>query len=301
MVWIAGGVFWMGCAGCQLPDAEPVHLVELSGYWIDRHPITNAEFARFVAATGYVTVAERPLDPRDFPGVPKEQLVPGSAVFSPPTRELPLLRYVDWWRYVAGANWRHPEGPKSGLRGRENHPAVHIAYADALAYAAWVGKELPTEAEYEFAARGGLDRKHYAWGDELRPRGRWVANIFQGRFPVRNSAEDGYTGTSPVEAFPPNGFGLYDVGGNVWQWTADWYRPDTYVRLAAGPAPAPGPRGPPAAYDPTEPSVPKRVIRGGSFLCSDQYCTRYLVGSRGKGDPASGASNLGFRLVRHLP
>ncbi len=301
MIWVPGGVFWMGCKGCGLPNAEPVHLVELKSYWVDRHAVTNAEFARFVAATGYVTVAERPLNPKDYPSVPRDQLVAGSAVFSPPSRDLPQLRYVDWWRFVPGASWRHPEGPRSELRGREDHPVVHVAYEDAVAYAKWAGKRLPTEAEYEFAARGGLDRKRYAWGDELRPGGRWVANIFQGRFPVRNRAEDGYVGTSPVEAFPANGFGLYDMGGNVWQWTADWYRPDTYRRLAAVAGPARDPRGPEASYDPSEPRVPKRVIRGGSFLCTDQYCTRYLVGSRGKGDPASGASNLGFRLVRSGP
>jgi len=301
MVWVPGGTFWMGCQRCGMRDAEPVHLVSVHGFWMDRHPVTNAEFARFVAATGYVTVAERPLDPQEYPGATPAQLVAGSAVFTPPKRELPYLRYLDWWRFVPGANWRHPEGPRSSIDGRDDHPVVQIAYEDALAYARWAGKRLPTEAEYEFAARGGLDRKRYSWGDELKPGGRWPANIYQGRFPVRNTAEDGYVGTSPVAAFPPNGFGLYDMGGNVWQWTADWYRPDYYDSLAGTGAPARDPQGPRAGYDPAEPRVPKRVIRGGSFLCSDQYCTRYLVGSRGKGDPVSGASNLGFRLVRSAP
>lgn len=301
MAWVPGGVFWMGCGDCNLPDAVPLHLVRLTGYWIDRHPVTNAEFARFVKATGYVTVAERAPRPEDYPGVPREQLVAGSAVFSPPSHTSPTMHYTDWWRFVPGANWRHPAGPGSDLKGRENHPVVHIAYEDAVAYAAWVGKRLPTEAEYEFAARGGLDRKKYAWGDELRPGGKWAANIYQGSFPVKNTGQDGYVGTSPVDAFPPNGFGLYDMGGNVWQWTSDWYRPDTYAKLAKAGAPVENPRGPDAGYDPAQPKVPKRVIRGGSYLCTDQYCTRYLVGSRGKGEPTSGASNLGFRLVRSAP
>ncbi|HEU4587861.1 MAG TPA: formylglycine-generating enzyme family protein [Gemmatimonadales bacterium] len=301
MAWVPGGVFWMGCGDCNLPDAVPLHLVRLTGYWIDRHPVTNAEFARFVKATGYVTVAERAPRLEDYPGVPREQLVAGSAVFSPPSHTSPTMHYTDWWRFVPGANWRHPAGPGSDLNGRENHPVVHIAYEDAVAYAAWAGKRLPTEAEYEFAARGGLDRKKYAWGDELRPGGKWAANIYQGSFPVKNTGQDGYVGTSPVEAFPPNGFGLYDMGGNVWQWTSDWYRPDTYAKLAKAGAPVENPRGPDAGYDPAQPKVPKRVIRGGSYLCTDQYCTRYLVGSRGKGEPTSGASNLGFRLVRSAP
>jgi formylglycine-generating enzyme len=297
MVWVPGGRFWMGCGGCNLPDAVPVHPVEISGFWMDRTPVTNAEFARFVAATGYVTVAERRLDPKEFPDLPADRRAPGSLVFSPPTHDLPYLRYLDWWRWVPGASWRHPEGPPSDLAGRENHPVVQVAYADAEAYARWAGKRLPTEAEYEWAARGGLDRKRYAWGDALKPGGRWVANIFQGRFPTHNAAEDGYAGTSPVSAFPPNGFGLYDMGGNVWQWTSDWYRDDWYARVAASGV-ARNPTGPPKSLDPSRPAAPTRVIRGGSFLCSDQFCTRYLVGSRGRGDESTGSANLGFRLVR---
>ena len=297
MAWVPGGRFWMGCGGCDLPDAVPVHAVAISGFWMDRAPVTNTEFGRFVAATGYVTLAERQLDPKEFPDLPAERRAPGSVVFSPPSRDLPYLRYLDWWRWVPGASWRHPEGPGSDLRGREDHPVVHVAYEDAAAYARWAGKRLPTEAEFEWAARGGLDRKRYAWGDQLKPGGHWVANIFQGRFPTRNTAEDGYAGTSPVTAFPPNGFGLRDMGGNVWQWTSDWYRPDWYARLAASGV-AMNPTGPPKSLDPSHPDAPTRVIRGGSFLCSDQYCTRYLVGSRGRGDATTGSSNLGFRLVR---
>ncbi|HEU5171604.1 MAG TPA: formylglycine-generating enzyme family protein [Gemmatimonadales bacterium] len=298
MAWIPGGRFWMGCAGCDLPDALPVHPVEIDGFWLDRAPVTNAAFARFVAATGYVTVAERRPEPADYPGVPPESLVPGSVVFSPPARDFPGMRYLDWWRWVPGASWRHPEGPASDLHGREDHPVVQVAFGDALAYARWAGKRLPTEAEYEFAARGGLDRKRYAWGDELMPGGRWVANIFQGRFPTRNSGADGWTGTSPVGAYRANGFNLLDMGGNVWQWTADWYRPDWYASLAALGV-ARNPAGPPAGD--TASGKAERVIRGGSFLCSDQYCTRYLVGSRGRGEPSTGASNLGFRLARSAP
>ncbi|HEX2449771.1 MAG TPA: formylglycine-generating enzyme family protein [Gemmatimonadales bacterium] len=293
MVWVPGGRFWMGCEGCNLPDALPLHPVEVDGFWMDQSPVTNAEFTRFTEATGYVTVAERRPDPRDLPGVAPKDLVPGSVVFSPPARRFPGIRYVDWWRWVPGASWRHPEGPGSHLRGRADHPVVHVAFEDAEAYARWAGKQLPTEAQYEFAARGGLDRRRYAWGDSLAPGGRWAANIFQGSFPVRNAALDGFAGTSPVGAFPPNGFGLRDMGGNVWQWTADWYDPDAYKPLAsritrnpATPRPPDGSRG-------------ERAIRGGSFLCSDQYCTRYLVGSRGRGEPSTGASNLGFRLIRY--
>jgi formylglycine-generating enzyme len=293
MVWIPGGRFWMGCGGCNLSDALPVHAVEVDGFWMDRAPVTNAEFARFTEATGYVTVAERRPDPGDFPGTPPESLAAGSVVFSPPARAFPGMRYMDWWRWVPGASWRHPEGPGSDLRGRADHPVVHVAFDDAEAYARWAGKRLPTEAQYEFAARGGLDRRRYAWGDSLAPAGRWAANIFQGSFPVRNAAADGWAATSPVGAFPANGFGLRDMGGNVWQWTADWYDEDAYRTRTSGVAKNP------AVDRPPDGGRPERSIRGGSFLCSDQYCTRYLVGSRGRGEPSTGASNLGFRLVRY--
>jgi formylglycine-generating enzyme len=298
MVWIAGGTFWMGCDGCGMPDALPAHRVSVDGFWMDRTPVTNADFERFVNATGYVTVAERPLDPKDFPGVPRDKLVPGSAVFKATSHPVPLDNPLRWWHYTAGANWKHPEGPGSGIQDRSDHPVVHIAFEDALAYARWAGKRLPTEAEYEFAARGGLDRNLYAWGNELTPGGRAVANTWQGQFPVKDSGEDGYIGTSPVTAFPPNGFGLYDMGGNVWQWCADWYRPDYYGTLARAGLLANNPQGPGASYDPQEPRAAKRVVRGGSYLCTDQYCARYLVGSRGKAEVSSGTSNLGFRLVR---
>ncbi len=297
MVWIPGGTFWMGCDDCGMPDAMPVHRVTVSGFWMDKAPVTNAQFARFVNETGYVTVAERPLKPEDFPGVPADKLVPGSSVFVQPSHAVPLDDPMQWWRYVPGADWKHPDGPASTIDGRSDHPVVHVAYEDAVAYLKWAGRRLPTEAEYEFAARGGLDRQHYAWGDELKPRGHWAANIWQGSFPSENAAADGHRGTSPVTAFPTNGFGLYDVGGNVWQWCADWYRADYYQTLAAASGPARDPKGPKDSADPDEPGARKRVVRGGSYLCSDRYCTRYLVGSRGKAEISSGASNLGFRGV----
>ncbi len=298
MVWVPGGTFWMGCEDCGMPDAQPVHLVSVDGFWIDATPVTNIQFSRFVAETGYVTIAERPLSPKDFPGVPVERLVPGSAVFVPPSHGASLEHPMQWWQYVPGANWRHPEGPRSDVNARGDHPAVHIAYEDAVAYLTWAGKRLPTEAQYEFAARGGLDRRRYAWGDELKPGGKWPANIWQGRFPTENAAADGHERTSPVKAFPPNAFGIYDAGGNVWQWCADWYRGDYYSTLAASASPAQNPTGPRDSFDPSEPGLAKRVVRGGSFLCSEHYCTRYLVGSRGKAEVSSGASNLGFRGVK---
>jgi sulfatase modifying factor 1 len=295
MVWIPGGEFWMGCEGCGMPDALPVHLVAIAGFWMDRTPVTNREFGAFVNAIGYVTVAERAPDAKEFPGVPAAMLVPGSALFTRPSGPVPLDDYSAWWRYAPGVNWRHPDGPASTLGNREDHPVVHIAYADAAAYAKWAGKRLPTEAEFEFAARGGLDRNLYSWGNELKPHGRTPANIFEGHFPDADTAADGYAGTSPVSAFPPNGYGLYDMGGNVWQWCADWYRRDYYASLTV--SPARNPSGPESSVDPAEPGAAKRVTRGGSFLCSDEYCSRYLVGSRGKAEISSGSSNLGFRLV----
>ena len=298
MAWIPGGTFWMGCEGCGMPDALPAHLVSVDGFWMDRTAVTNADFERFVRATKYVTVAERDLDPANFPGVPRDKLVPGSAVFTPTVQAVALNNPLQWWRYVPGASWRHPSGPGTSVQDRADHPVVHIAFDDAVAYAEWAGKRLPTEAEFEFAARGGLDRNRYPWGNELTPDGKAVANTWQGHFPAKDHGEDGHHGTSPVKAFPPNGFGVYDVGGNVWQWCADWYRPDYYATLAAAGAITKNPRGPSDSFDPQEPGAAKRVVRGGSYLCTDQYCARYLVGSRGKSEVTSGTSNLGFRLVR---
>jgi formylglycine-generating enzyme required for sulfatase activity len=270
-------------------------LVRVDGFWMDRTEVTNRQFAAFVRATGYVTVAERELDPKDFPGVPSEKLVPGSVVFTPPKGPVPLDDFLAWWSYVPGASWRHPEGPNSSVEGRDEYPVVHVSFGDAQAYAEWARKRLPTEAEWEFAARGGLDRKRYVWGDELTPGGKWRVNNWQGRFPGQNVAADGYERLAPVGSFPANGFGLLDMAGNAWEWCSDWYRPGYEV---TGSAPVVNPRGPTSSHDPMEPGVPKRVQRGGSFLCSDLYCTRYLPGARGKGDVDSGASHLGFRCVK---
>lgn len=309
MVWIPGGEFSMGCKDPRgdlcggnepMDDARPIHRVHVDAFWMDRTEVTNAEFARFVAATGYVTVAERPLRPEDFPGVPRENLVPGSVVFSPPDHAVPLDNALRWWRYVPGASWRHPTGPDSDLTGRERHPVVHVAYADAEAYAKWAGKRLPTEAEWEFAARGGRAGQAYPWGNDLTPDGRWMANIWEGDFPAKNSKADGFADAAPVASFPSNPYGLHDVAGNVWEWCSDWYRPDAYARQRVSEGAVRNPLGPARAesFDPQEPGQPKRVQRGGSFLCTDLYCTRYMLGTRGKGAPDTGSNHVGFRCVR---
>lgn len=297
MAWISGGTFWMGSNDPQFADAAPQHRVWVDGFWIDRTTVTNVEFAEFIAATGYVTVAERPLDPKLFPGVPADQLAPGSVVFTQPTGPVPLTHAGQWWSIVPGADWRHPEGPASSIKGRENHPVVHVAFADAEAYAKWAGKRLPTEAEFEYASRGGLDLKPFLWGDQFKPDGHYRANTYQGHFPDHNTAEDGFAATSPVGSFPANGYGLYDMAGNVWQWCADWYRPDAYAQQVHGDAIVLNPTGPADSLDPDEPGINKRVQRGGSFLCTDQYCTRYMAGSRGKGDIDTGTNHIGFRCV----
>lgn len=306
MVWIPGGEFSMGSdaaaeALCDLPgitlDAQPIHRVSVRGFWMDRTEVTNAQFAAFVGATGYVTLAERRPDPADFPGAPAHLLVPGSTVFTSPGRPVDLGNALQWWRYVPGADWRHPEGPASGLAGREQYPVVHVAFADAEAYAAWAGARLPTEAEWEFAARGGLVGNLYAWGNEMTANGRHHANTHQGAFPVSDDGSDGYAGIAPVAQYAPNGYGLFDVGGNVWEWVSDWYRPDYYAAVAARGV-AVDPTGPADSLDPAEPGVAKRVQRGGSFLCTDQYCSRYMMGTRGKGEVSTGSNHLGFRTVK---
>lgn len=279
-------------------DARPVHRVYVDGFWMDETEVTNEEFERFVKATGYTTVAEHAPRPEDFPEAPRENLVAGSVVFSPPPAPVRLDNHLQWWRYVKGANWRQPEGPKSNLRDRGKYPVVHVAWADAVAYAEWAGKRLPTEAEWEFAARGGLDRKNYTWGDEFRPQGKYMANSFQGHFPDSNTNDDGFRLAAPVCSFPKNAFGLCDMAGNVWEWVEDWYRPDTFAALAAAGTVARNPQGPADSFDPSEPGIKKRVQKGGSFLCTDQYCSRYMPGGRGKGDPDTGTDHVGFRCVR---
>jgi sulfatase modifying factor 1 len=309
MVWIPGGEFSMGCddptsCPCGGPDAmrdaRPIHRVYLDGYWMDRTEVTNQQFREFTDSTGYVTIAEQTPRPEDFPGAPHENLVAGSTVYTPTAEPVPLNNHYQWWSYRRGANWQHPEGPDSDLAGKENYPVVHIAYEDAVAYCKWSGKQLPTEAQWEFAARGGQAGKLYAWGDELKPRGKWMANIFEGAFPLINgdTGEDGFVGIAPVAQFPPNAYGLYDLAGNVWEWCSDWYRPDYYEMLAMAYHVARNPRGPDSSFDPAEPNVPKRVHRGGSFLCTDKYCTRYMVGSRGKGEVSTGSNHVGFRCVK---
>jgi formylglycine-generating enzyme len=289
MILIKGGIFQMGSNDFE--DAKPIHKVIVKSFWMDEHEVTNAQFAAFVKATQYITVAERALNPKDFPGVPKSSLVAGSAVFSPPKNKVLVNDPLQWWEYIAGANWKNPTGKNS--IAHDNEPVVQVCYWDALAYAKWAGKRLPAEAEWEYAARAGKQNKNYYWGNEQKPNGKWVANIFQGNFPYHNTNEDGYAGIAPVKSFPPNAFGLYDMEGNVWEWCNDFYRPDYYKISSTD-----NPQGPKKSYDPDEPNAVKRVQRGGSFMCSDQYCARYKAGSRGKGEVSSASNNLGFRCVK---
>jgi formylglycine-generating enzyme required for sulfatase activity len=307
MVWIPGGEFAMGSdasndAFCGLPgltgDCQPIHRVAVDGFWMDETEVTNEQFERFIKATGYITIAERTPTREEFPTAPPENLVAGSVVFAPTDRPVELRNHYQWWTYARGANWRHPLGPDSDLRGKEKYPVVHIAYPDASAYAQWAGKRLPTEAEWEFAARGAMAGKRYPWGDDLKPDGKWMANIYEGTFPVNDNGADGFAGIAPVRQFPPNSYGLYDMSGNVWEWCSDWYGADYYAQLARGSEAARNPAGPESSFDPAEPQERKRVHRGGSFLCTDQYCSRYMVGTRGKGEVNTGSNHLGFRCVK---
>jgi formylglycine-generating enzyme len=305
MAWIPRGTFLMGTNDKEsFPNERPAHLVQVQGFWMDEHDVTNAEFAKFVEATGYVTTAERKIDWEDLkkqlpPGTPqpdKSALVPGSLVFTPTSGPVPLNDLSAWWRWVHGANWRHPEGPESSIEGRENHPVVQVSWYDAVAYAQWAGKRLPTEAEWEFAARGGLESKRYVWGDDFKPGGKYMANTWQGLFPVRDTGEDGFVGTSPVGSFPANGYGLYDMAGNVWQWCSDWYRVDAHIEAASQKV-CRDPAGPAQSYDPGDPYSPKRVVKGGSFLCNPSYCESYRPSARRGTPPDTGSSHTGFRCV----
>lgn len=301
MVYIPAGSFEMGNAQGN-PDERPVHEVELNGYWIDATEVTNDQFSKFVEATGYITVAERKPKLDEIVGldpsmVDPQLLMPGSVCFNkPPNHVTDLNNHLQWWTYVPGANWRHPEGEDSTIEGKGNHPVVHVCYEDAIAYCQWAGKRLPTEAEWEYACRAGKEATRYVWGNEMKPNGQWQANIFQGDFPNKNSLEDKFLTTSPVKTFPPNEFGLYDMGGNVWEWTQDWYRPDYYSMSAKK-----NPKGPSSSMDPQEPQVPKKVTRGGSFLCSDVYCVGYRPSSRMKSAPDTGLNHTGFRCVSEAP
>jgi sulfatase modifying factor 1 len=304
MVWIPGGEFTMGTDDERgWPDEKPAHRVRVGGFWMDETEATNAQFRAFVEATGYVTTAEKKPDWEEMkkqlrPGTPKppdSKLVPGSMVFAAPKGKVDLKDFAQWWQWTPGACWKHPEGPDSGIDGKDDHPVVHVSWDDAAAYCKWAGKRLPTEAEWEFAARGGLDGKPYAWGDEPPDPSR--ANLWQGEFPHHNTKADGYERTAPVKSYPPNGYGLYDVAGNVWEWCADWYQRDLYLRRA-NKGVIDNPKGPDFSLDAQRPFTPQRVQKGGSFLCNDSYCSRYRPSARHGCSPDTGMSHVGFRCAR---
>jgi formylglycine-generating enzyme len=301
MVWMPGGAFQMG-SDHHYPEERPVHRVSVDGFWIDRAPVTNREFRRFVEATGYVTSAEIAPDPTDYPGARPEMLKPGSLVFTPPHHRIVDLRdWSQWWRFKFGACWRYPYGRDHAFRMLDDHPVVHVAWRDVLSYAAWVGKDLPTEAEWEFAGRGGLDGAEFAWGDEFIPNQRHMANTWQGEFPTENTRADGYARTSPVTAFPPNGYGLYDMIGNVWEWTSDWYSARHESSDARGCCPSVNPGGASEqdSYDRCQPTIriPRKVLKGGSHLCAPNYCRRYRPAARHPQPIDTSASHIGFRCV----
>jgi len=301
MVWIPGATFRMG-SDSHYAEEAPAHRVTVGGFWIDRAPVTNRQYREFVRATGYVTFAEVAPDPKDYPGALPNMLKPGSLVFNPPKHPVDDLRdWSQWWTFKFGADWRRPYGPRSSLSGLNDHPVVHVAFSDAFAYAKWAGKDLPTEAEWEFAARGGLDGAEFAWGDELMPGGKQMANTWQGAFPHENLKLDGYERSSPVTAFPPNGYGVYDMIGNVWEWTADRFSARHSADLPKSCCIPENPRGGPEAgsYDECSPSVriPRKVVKGGSHLCAPNYCRRYRPAARHAQPIDTGMSHVGFRCV----
>ncbi|HMJ21200.1 MAG TPA: formylglycine-generating enzyme family protein, partial [Terriglobales bacterium] len=301
MTWISGGTFWMGSEKFYREE-RPVREVTVDGFWMDSYEVTNEEFARCVAETGYVTLAERAPKPKDFPGAPPENLVPGSMVFQERRGPVDLRNYANWWAWVPGANWRHPKGPESSLDGLGRHPVVHLAYEDVEAYASWAGKDLPTEAEWEFAARGGLDGATFPWGNEEFPDDKAMTNSWQGEFPWQNLLTDGYEGTSPAGSFPPNGYGLFDMAGNVWEWTSDWYEPrgsDPAAKSCCMGSVNPRIVSPEKSYDPRQPQfrIPRRVVKGGSHLCAPNYCFRYRPAARQPQMIDTSMSHIGFRCV----
>jgi formylglycine-generating enzyme len=292
MAWVLGGTFLMGSDDFY-PEERPVHQVTVDGFWIDTHPVTNAEFRRFVKATGYRTVAELAPDAADYPDADPALLVPGALVFQPTAGPVDLRDWRNWWAWVPGADWRHPEGPRSTLHGRDRHPVVQVAYADAAAYAAWAGKALPSEPQWEYAARGGLDGATFAWGDEFAPRGRMLANTWQGEFPWQNLLLDRYASTSPVGTFPPNGYGLVDMTGNVWEWTSDYFTP--HHQQAERPCCVP--RNPRVTSPVLAEPIPRRVIKGGSHLCAPNYCLRYRPAARQGEAVDTATGHIGFRCI----
>ena len=300
MVWIPGGTFLMG-SNDHYPEEAPVHPMSVDGFWIDTHQVTNAQFRRFVKATGYVTVAERVPTIEEYPGALPEMLVAGSIVFKQPSVRVDLANHYNWWGWMPGADWRHPEGPESNLNGRDRHPVVQVSWEDVSAYAAWAGKEIPSEAEWEFACRGGIESLSFAWGDELAPNGKMLANYWQGDFPLVNLALDGYERTAPVGSFPPNPYGLYDMIGNVWEWTTDWF-----LNGHQPSSPCCGTsreeinnRNRDASIDPQAPGAPtpRKVLKGGSFACAENYCRRYRPAARQNHPIDTGTNHIGFRCI----
>jgi formylglycine-generating enzyme required for sulfatase activity len=305
MVWIPGGDYTMGTNDPEsMANERPAHRVHVDGFWMDINTVTNDEFAKFVAATGYVTTAERAPDwdemkkqlPPDTPRPEAKVLVPGSLVFRPTDQPVPLDDMSQWWIWTPGANWRHPDGPGSSIKGRDHYPVVQVSWFDATAYAKWAGKRLPTEAEWERAARGGLEGKRYAWGDDFRPGGKYMANTWQGVFPVKDTAEDGFAGLAPVGSFPANGYGLHDMAGNIWNWCSDWYDAALYQAQPASIC-CQCPTGPASSHDPASPGVPERVIKGGSYLCNPDYCASYRPSARRGMTPDTSTTHVGFRCV----
>ena len=305
MMLIKGGCFWMG--GDSIwgrPDEFPRHQVDVSSFYIDIHEVTNSQFKAFTDATNYITTAEKKPDWEELkkqvpPGTPKpadESLVAASLVFTPPDHQVSLDNPLVWWKWVAGADWRHPEGPASNLNGKDDYPVVQVSWEDAQAYCRWAGKRLPTEAEWEYSARGGQSKAIYPWGDEPANIGKKKANIWDGNFPIKNTGLDGFTGSAPVKHFKPNPYGLYDMAGNVWEWVSDWYTADYYNQCSAKGIVI-NPQGPPVSLDPDEPYTPKKVVRGGSFLCNDQYCSGFRIGARMKTSWDTSLNHTGFRCA----